>query len=63
VCLVIHHLLPTRDQTSFQEEWPVQFASMQLPSQEGQAVQQNVPDCGDRTAATEPRSGKNIVLD
>jgi hypothetical protein len=62
MCLVIRHLLPTRGQTSFHEELPSQFALMQLPSQQDQAVQQNVPDCGDRTAATEPRSDKNIVL-
>jgi hypothetical protein len=61
--LVFHHLLPSHDQTLFQEEGSVRFVLMQFPSPQDQVVQQNVPGCGNRTAVTEPQPDKkNIVL-
>lgn len=60
--LVFRHLLPTRDQTLFQEQGFVQFALMQSPSTQDQVVQQIVPSCGNRTAVTEPQPDKKIVL-
>ena len=60
--VVLHHLLPSHDQILFQEEGFAQFVLMQFPSQQDQVVQQNVPGCGNMTAATEPRPDKNIVL-
>lgn len=62
--LVFGHLLPSHDQTLFQEQGFVQFVLMQSPSPQDQVVQQIVPGCGNRTAVTEPQPDKekNIVL-
>jgi hypothetical protein len=57
-----HHLLPSHDQTLFQEQGSVQVVLTQFPSQQGQVVQQNVPGCGNRTAVTEPQPDKKIYI-